>query len=40
MDDDQSDIIGVWSGSAPTCERKLFRAFELKQFLDKFLFIL
>ena len=22
MDDDQEDIIGVWSGSAPTCERK------------------
>ena len=22
MDDDQADIIGVWSGSAPTCERK------------------
>ena len=21
MDDDQTDIIGVWSGSAPTCER-------------------
>ena len=24
MDDDQADIIGVWSGSAPTCERKDF----------------
>ena len=22
MDDDQADIVGVWSGSAPTCERK------------------
>ena len=22
MDDDQADIIGVWSGSAPSCERK------------------
>ena len=22
IDDDQADIIGVWSGSAPTCERK------------------
>ena len=22
MDDDQADIIGVWSGSAPTCECK------------------
>ena len=20
MDDDQADIVGVWSGSAPTCE--------------------
>ena len=24
MDDDQADIVGVWSGSAPTCERKDF----------------
>ena len=24
VDDDQADIIGVWSGSAPTCERKHF----------------
>ena len=24
MDDDQADIVGVWSGSAPTCERKHF----------------
>ena len=24
VDDDQADIIGVWSRSAPTCERKLF----------------
>ena len=24
MDDDQADIFGVWSGSAPTCERKDF----------------
>ena len=24
MDDDQADIIGVWSGSAPTCERNNF----------------
>ena len=23
-DDDQADIIGAWSGSAPTCERKDF----------------
>ena len=21
-DDDQADIVGVWSGTAPTCERK------------------
>ena len=24
MDDDQANIVGVWSGSAPTCERKDF----------------
>ena len=24
MDDDQADVVGVWSGSAPTCERKDF----------------
>ena len=24
MDDDQADNVGVWSGSAPTCQRKLF----------------
>ena len=24
MADDQADIVGVWSGSAPTCERKDF----------------
>ena len=24
MDDDQADIVGVWSGSASTCERKDF----------------
>ena len=24
MDDDQADNVGVWSGSAPTCERKQF----------------
>ena len=24
MDDDQADIIGVWSGNAPTCKRKHF----------------
>ena len=23
-DDDQADIVGLWSGSAPTCERKDF----------------
>ena len=22
MDDGQADIVGVWSGNAPTCERK------------------
>ena len=22
MDDDQADIVGVWSGDAPSCERK------------------
>ena len=22
MDDDQADNVGVWSGTAPTCERK------------------
>ena len=22
MDDDQADIVGIWSGSAPTCARK------------------
>ena len=25
-DDDQADIVGVWSGSAPTCERKQFES--------------
>ena len=24
-DDDQADIVGAWSGSAPTCERKYFQ---------------
>ena len=24
MDDDQADIVGVWSGSAPTCERNYY----------------
>ena len=24
MDNDQADIVGVWSGSAPTCERNDF----------------
>ena len=24
MDDDQADIVGVWSRSAPTCERNDF----------------
>ena len=24
MDDDQADIVGVWGGSAPTCERRHF----------------
>ena len=24
MDDDQADIVGVWSGIASTCERKDF----------------
>ena len=24
-DDDQADIIGVWKGSLPTCERKNFK---------------
>ena len=24
MDDDQADIIGVWSGSASTCERNYY----------------
>ena len=24
MDNDQADIVGVWSGSAPTCERNNF----------------
>ena len=24
MDDDQADIIGVWSGSASTCERNCY----------------
>ena len=23
MDDDQADIVGVWSGNTPTCKRKL-----------------
>ena len=28
MDDDQADIVGVWSRSAPTCERnKFFNSF-------------
>ena len=24
VDDDQADIVSVWSGNAPTCERKQF----------------
>ena len=32
MDDDQDDIVGVWSGRAPTCERKILINF-LKLFL-------
>ena len=24
MDDDQADVVGVWNGSASTCERKDF----------------
>ena len=24
MDDDQADVVGVWSGNAPMCERKVF----------------
>ena len=27
MDDNQADIVGVWSGSTPTCEGKHFNAF-------------
>ena len=25
VDDDQADIVGAWSGSAPACERKNFK---------------
>ena len=34
MDDDQADVIGVWSGTAPTCERKYIELyiFEILKF--------
>ena len=32
MDNDQGDIVGVWSGSAPTCERKDFSFCLLRTF--------